>query len=289
MDYGAEGLTQTIKKLKDRGINFVGAGINNDEAFKETIFKIKNKSIAFLACTSNEPHVGSIIATHSSEGCASFLNIEKLIEKVKELKKTVDIICISLHWGHELYFYPTSDQVSIARLLLNEGATIIIGHHPHVIQGIEKGNNSLIIYSLGNLFLPNFKNIFGRFELHKPITREFMIIKCVISSEMAITTEIIGGIVNVDYRIIPFQIEKNSEFIKRIEYLSKPFKHKNYESFWFQYKIQRARELSRQELLDAFRKLFKMIFERKLCTISNDDIKRNLCRALNIFPPPKKY
>lgn len=283
MDYGAEGLKQTINKLKDRGIYYVGAGKTSDEAFEETIIEIKHRRIAFLAYTSDEPYVGSVLSKPDSEGCASFLVLDKLIEKVREVNKCVDIICVSLHWGHELYLYPSYEQVKIAHSLVNAGANFIIGHHPHVIQGIEKSKTSLVMYSLGNFFLPDIKNTMGRIDLRKSITKEFLLIKCNVDITMLVSTEIVGGFVRKDYRITPYEFKENISFVERVDYLSKPISRWNYDQFWVKYKAQRTRELSKEELLDAFKKLFKMMSKEVLRSISFDDIRRNLRRALALL------
>lgn len=73
-----------------------------------------------------------------------------LVETIKENSKKVDILIISLHWGGEYQKQPTNQQKILAHQIIDAGAKIIIGHHPHVTQPTEKYNNGLIFYSLGN-------------------------------------------------------------------------------------------------------------------------------------------
>ena len=73
-----------------------------------------------------------------------------LNKKIKELRKKVDYIILSIHWGEEICLSPTVRQRKWAYQLINNGTDIIIGHHPHVLQGIEKYKNGIIVYSLGN-------------------------------------------------------------------------------------------------------------------------------------------
>ncbi len=73
-----------------------------------------------------------------------------LLETIKENSKKVDILIISLHWGGEYQKQPTNQQKVLAHQIIDAGAKIIIGHHPHVTQPAEKYNNGFIFYSLGN-------------------------------------------------------------------------------------------------------------------------------------------
>ena len=136
MDYGVEGLNCTTKLLQEKGFPYVGAGKNSKEAEKELVIELKGTRVAFVAYTSNEPHVGAVTSGPESPGCASFQEIDSVIEKIQSLKSTADIICVSLHWGHEYYLYPTPEQRTIAHKLVDAGAHYVIGHHPHVVQGV---------------------------------------------------------------------------------------------------------------------------------------------------------
>ncbi|GAF84522.1 unnamed protein product, partial [marine sediment metagenome] len=132
MDYGEEGLFDTIDILKKNGIRFIGAGRNIREAIGSEIFKRNSLNIGFIGFTS----IG-ITAQEKSSGCAP-LSKKLMIECVSELRKQVDILVVSLHWGIEYVFYPAPEQQKLARVLIDNGADLIIGHHPHVIQGIEE-------------------------------------------------------------------------------------------------------------------------------------------------------
>ncbi len=66
------------------------------------------------------------------------------------MKTAADCIITSLHWGIENVFYPSPGQIDLARKMIDAGATLILGHHPHVVQGIEEYKGGLIAYSLGN-------------------------------------------------------------------------------------------------------------------------------------------
>ena len=77
-------------------------------------------------------------------------DIVKICEDVAFLKNSVDFVIVSLHWGTEHYLYPSTEQISMGHAIVDAGASVVIGHHPHVVQGYERYKNGLIFYSLGN-------------------------------------------------------------------------------------------------------------------------------------------
>ena len=76
--------------------------------------------------------------------------MDKLKDDIEELKGQGCVVVINFHWGEEGSYYPNSTQKSIARYAIDQGADLIIGHHPHVIEGLEKYKDKIICYSLGN-------------------------------------------------------------------------------------------------------------------------------------------
>ena len=144
MDYGEEAFEDMLKTLKGNGISFIGAGINCKEARKAEIVDVGGVKIGFLGYT----EVG-VMANDNNPGCAR-LDIENIKEDIDLLRLDVDIIIISSHWGIEYVRYPMPKQQKIARELIDCGAKVILGHHPHVVQGVEKYRGGLIFYSLGN-------------------------------------------------------------------------------------------------------------------------------------------
>jgi len=155
MDFGEAGLFSTMRALDSAGINYVGAGKNSDEACASLLFSAEGRNIAFLART-------SVIVTSPSYAEAetpgvAFLDIEETKEKIGICKSRADIVVLLIHWGLEEYSYPSPRQLSIARELISAGADIIIGHHPHVLQGLENIDGRLVAYSLGNFLFNNIE------------------------------------------------------------------------------------------------------------------------------------
>lgn len=283
MDYAPEGIYETMSYLNRKGIYMIGAGKDSDEAERELTVEINGMSVGFLSYTSDEDHIRSVIASMDKPGCASFLNTEKVVKKVRELKKSVDLVCVSMHWGDEYFSYPNPKQVKIARSLVDAGATYIIGHHPHVIQGIERYNGGLIMYSLGNLFFPDVRTISGRFQWRKPITREFVVVKSKADETGTMSTELVGGRVDQDHVITPIEIESQRYFAAKVSKLSAPIMARGYDLFWEKYERKRRGELERESLVEAFKKMLLTPKRDLIRSLSAEDIWRNLRRIRSII------
>jgi len=143
LDKGESGFRSTIKTIKNHGAHFIGAR-NYNHGDSSVIIRMKNINIGFLG------YNGIKIPGFNNNKYLNNLNKKKIIEDIRSLKSRVDVVVVSLHWGIENVFYPSPEQITNARLFIDEGCDIIIGHHPSVLQGIEEYHKGLIIYSLGN-------------------------------------------------------------------------------------------------------------------------------------------
>ena len=147
MDYGKKGLEDTIENLNKENILFAGIGKNIKEAFKPNQISIRNKPVNLISVS----NIGEsrLFAGESKPGVAPLqLNKLKKMLSEKELKDKINLL--SVHWGIEYNPEPTKEQIKQAHELINYGFNAVIGHHPHIPQGIEKYKNGIIIYSLGN-------------------------------------------------------------------------------------------------------------------------------------------
>ncbi len=148
-DYGAQGLYDTIRILDKGGIRHVGAGGTLPEARRPVVFRKKGLRLAYLAYYGLGRHSDSHPATEDSAGTA-LRNLNYIREDIQQIREQVDVVIINFHWGIEKENYPQPDQRAFAHAVIDAGADFIIGHHPHVLQGIEKYKGKLIAYSLGN-------------------------------------------------------------------------------------------------------------------------------------------
>jgi poly-gamma-glutamate capsule biosynthesis protein CapA/YwtB (metallophosphatase superfamily) len=185
MDWGPEGFFDTIDSLKSAGLHVVGVGANIMDARRPVVIEAKGCRIGFLAYNSILPM--SYWAEENRPGCAPlrawthYEQIEhdqpgtpcrihtwanqddmfSMIEDVEKLKAESDIVIVSMHWG--IHFVPAviaDYQRQLARSAVEAGADLILGHHAHILKGVETYKGVPILYSLGN------------FTVDLPMTRE---------------------------------------------------------------------------------------------------------------------
>jgi poly-gamma-glutamate synthesis protein (capsule biosynthesis protein) len=146
-DFGPLGVTDTIAALRSCGLRYTGAGKNLKQARKPTAIATANGSVGFLAYSNTLPK--SFYAKSDRPGTAP--GYADFVRKdVRKLREFVDYVVVSFHWGAELMTEPKDYQQRLARLAIDNGARVVIGHHPHVLQGVEFYNGGVIYYSLGN-------------------------------------------------------------------------------------------------------------------------------------------
>lgn len=149
LDFDKQGMFDTIQTLDNAGICHTGAGNNAKAAQAACIFVRDNVRIGVIGATDNEP---TWAATATSAG-TNYFNVqhpEPLINQIKKLRKTVDIIIVSLHWGPNMREYPDASYIACAHALIDAGADIIHGHSAHVIQGFQWYQQKLILYDTGD-------------------------------------------------------------------------------------------------------------------------------------------
>lgn len=149
LDFGIQGLLDTQRNLNSAGVGFFGAGMDLIEARRPWITEVNGIRIGFIAAChgSTKP---AAMAADGTPGVAP-LSEQTLLEDIGTLKPQVDHVIVVLHWGLEYSHYPTPEQVQLAHSAIDQGASAIIGHHSHSIQGIETYGSGIIAYSLANL------------------------------------------------------------------------------------------------------------------------------------------
>ena len=149
LDFGTDALLDTCDTLDQAGIFRVGAGANLDEAKKPVIMEIKGKKIGFLGASRVIP-VGSWNATANGPGMLTTYDPALLLEEIKKAKEACDFVIVYVHWGIERDERPQEYQRTMGKQYIDAGADMVIGSHPHVLQGMEYYKGKPIIYSLGN-------------------------------------------------------------------------------------------------------------------------------------------
>jgi len=190
MEHGKEALLDTMNILRKNGIKYVGP--------EDVVLSIRGTKVVFLAyCLLDEP--GTCCKAESSE----------IIENVKRVKSKADIVIVSLHWGDEFIHKPSRYQVKLAHEIIDSGANIILGHHPHVLQGVEMYNGGLIAYSLGNFV----------FDMWQEKMRESVILKCLISDSV-IRRELIPVSINENFQPQVLRGEEATKVLLKLNPLS---------------------------------------------------------------------
>ena len=157
LDKGYLGIEKTIEKLDEVGIIHTGTYKSQEESDRILIIEKNDLKIAILGYTYG---TNGIPIPKGKEYCINLINDEKIISDLNKAKeKKPDLIICAMHWGEEYRKEPTKEQERLANLLFENGADLIIGNHPHVLEKMEKRQIELkdgikkdvfIVYSLGN-------------------------------------------------------------------------------------------------------------------------------------------
>lgn len=150
LDFSEEGLIETLQTLDHAHIFHVGAGVDEEHAKLPLIFEKKGMKIGLLGCTDNEP---SWKATQKKPG-TNFVrvgDVEALREPIQVLRKKVDLLILSIHWGPNMRNEPLKEHRLFAHQLIDFGVDIIHGHSAHVFQGMEVYRQKVILYDTGEL------------------------------------------------------------------------------------------------------------------------------------------
>lgn len=149
MDFGAEGLDDTIRHLRHAGVHSIGAGADLRQAGAPVVLESNGLRLGFLAAC--DPLTKPAPAATASRPGVMPLDTDLLLPAIDALEPDVDHVVLLLHWGLEYSPMPTPEQVAFAHAACDRGVSVILGHHSHCIQGIEHYNGAIIAYSLANL------------------------------------------------------------------------------------------------------------------------------------------
>jgi poly-gamma-glutamate synthesis protein (capsule biosynthesis protein) len=169
-DQGQPGFAETREHLREQGMLFAGSGDTASSAWQPVIVEKNGIKVGFLGMTrwlngnrnpanDAEPHVNFFPYPDDNASGAPGMDAAGVLEAVKQARAKCDFLIVSIHWGVEYAPAPKPADVEMAHKMLDAGSTVIVGHHPHVLQPVESyrtadGRDALIFYSLGN-FLSN--------------------------------------------------------------------------------------------------------------------------------------
>lgn len=255
MDYGENGLGDTIQALREQGIGHIGAGNNAEDARKPARLSIKGKEIVFLGYVSSTTEKSHPIkyADKDTSGLVP-LDIRLVEENIRQARDGgADIIIVSLHWGEETCHYPLPEQIEQGRSIINMGADVILGHHSHILQGIEKYKNGLIVYSLGNFVFGEYTFPDGRKEKWGERHKVTAFIHCTIGPDKSIDYEVFPLKIGDDLLPQILKGREKQEALSRIQQYSQALQKPNYKDFL---KAEVRKEKSKIFIEKVRRKLF---------------------------------
>lgn len=166
MDYGAEALLDTLRLLDEAGVAHAGAGEDLEAARQPIVAQVGGLTLAILAYVdaatlpgtcgfaASATEAGTVFVQGDDAGRPCAATTDLLRGEIGALRDRVDFIIVSFHWGTETKSDPDPLQRNLARTAIDAGADLIIGHHPHVLQGVEIYRGRPIVYSLGNFAFP---------------------------------------------------------------------------------------------------------------------------------------
>ena len=151
VDFGADGLADTLVAKADSQIPVIGVGRNAAEAFTPYLSTIKGKQVAVLAATQVPDWTAAAWAAGpSTPGVASARDPSRLISAVEKARDRADVVVVFLHWGTERVGCPTAEQRTLAQALARAGADIVVGAHAHVLLGAGWLGRTFVDFGLGN-------------------------------------------------------------------------------------------------------------------------------------------
>jgi len=146
-DWGPAALLDTLRRLHAAGIRTVGAGENALEAHHPTVVDLGGLRVAFLAYVNIDPQ--NAVAGVARPGVA-WLDLEQVAADIRFARNLADLVVVCPHWGVEYAAAPNREQEELAQAMIDAGADLIVGSHPHVVQPLAQYQGRWVAYSLGN-------------------------------------------------------------------------------------------------------------------------------------------
>lgn len=196
-DWGRASYEDMINRLQQDELLYTGGGINSFAAEQPTIIEKNDMKIGFLGFADNGP--GYLEASMDKAGFLSAKN-PRFAEIIKSASEQVDYLVVSFHWGDEYKQIHNARQAYLAHTAIDNGAKIIAGHHPHVIQDTEVYKQGYIAYSLGNFIFDQY---------FSPETMQGMWLEAKLSKDGSLTTK--KNIIKLNRSFQPDKIELGEE------------------------------------------------------------------------------
>lgn len=205
-DFGERAMRETLENLARVRVAAAGTGETLDEAYRPAIVERNGWRVAFLAVTGvfNSPFETSPARNHVAWADPLLVAL-----KIKQLRtEGIDFVVVSYHGGNEYQAETTDETRAFARACIDAGADAFIGHHPHVVQGMEWYGGKPVLYSLGNF-------VFKQFD---PWTNRGLAVRLTLRDDGEVGVEYLP--VHADFQPRFLSPEEGKEVVARVEQLS---------------------------------------------------------------------
>lgn len=142
LNSGAAPLMETIEHLENAGVAYCGAARDRERAWEPRLMTVERTRLGFISCTDLSFEHGSM--------CKVGADLDAFKAHIAQAQAQCELLIVSVHWGNEYEKRPTERQQTVARAAIDAGADLIIGHHPHTLQGVGRYRGAPILYSCGN-------------------------------------------------------------------------------------------------------------------------------------------
>ena len=154
-DCGPHGVEFTVDWLRSHGISPLGSSESEAVTHEGIVLTRKGVRFGFLGYTFDQQNGN----WHDVDTRIAMADISVMRRDVAALRKRADVVIVSMHHGVEYMPKPTRAQIEFAHAAIDVGATLVIGHHPHVVQKVEEYRSGLIFYSLGNFVFDQYQRV----------------------------------------------------------------------------------------------------------------------------------
>lgn len=225
MDWGIAGLRETLAKLHEVGLQTIGAGETLREARQPAIFVQSGLRVAFLGYGVRGPWN----ATPTRPGIAPIDGV-LILEDMRALRDDVDLLIVSLHMGI-LSDYPNPEDRRLTKELIDHGADLILGHGPHVLQGVEVYQSRLIAHSLGNFIIDlSSGNVQCKTAMQEQ--RDSIILDVALARDCTPVVSYIPILISESFQTVPAGPKDAARILARLEALSSNLDHMHGLALW---------------------------------------------------------
>lgn len=229
MDCGVEGLRETLSTLQRCDVGYVGAGFSDSAARRPFIFAKNGVRLGLLAYATGRDWT----AGENTPGAAA-LSVQSVLADIESLRARVDIVVISLHFGLMYVDYPSPQEQTMARSIINAGASLILGHHPHTLKGIEQYNGGIIAYSLGDFIFDPDAGLFSS-NVANENRCQSMIFRCRIAKTGISDVELLPVIMNSEFQPVLAAGSMREVILGRLDELTAPLKDQLFDGQYYRH------------------------------------------------------